>query len=93
MILRSTTPARRDLIAILDYIAEDNPSAAFDVVDQIAAAALRLRDFPLSGREGELRETRELVIPGLSYLLIYRVREATIEILRVLHGAQQWPPA
>jgi len=93
MILRWTTPARRDLIAILDCIADDNPAAALAVIDRIEESAHRLPEFPLSGREGSLAKTRELPIPGLPYLLVYRVRGASIEILRVLHGARQWPPA
>jgi addiction module RelE/StbE family toxin len=92
MILRWTTPARRDLIAILDYISDDDPAAALAVIDRIEESAHRLHEFPLSGREGSLAETRELPIPGLPYLLVYRVRDASIEILRVLHGARQWPP-
>ena len=38
--------------------------------------------------------TRELVIPRTAFLLIYRIdRNAQkVEILRLLHGAEQWPP-
>ena len=92
MILKWTRPAEDDLIDILDYIAHDNPAAAVDAIDHIEAAALRLAEFPLSGREGSVPDTRELPIPRLPFLLIYRVREATVEVLRVLHGARQWPP-
>lgn len=53
-----------------------------------------LADHPEAGRRGRLGGTRELVIPRTAFLLIYRIdREAqTVEILRLLHGAQQWPP-
>jgi toxin ParE1/3/4 len=37
--------------------------------------------------------TRELVILGTLYLIAYRVREAEIQILHVLHGRQLWPGA
>ncbi len=93
MILTWTRPAESDLIEILDYIAEDDPTAALATIDRIEAVALRLTDFPLSGREGSVPNTRELPIPGLPFLVIYRVREAAIDVLRVLHGARQWPPA
>jgi len=93
MNLTWTTPAENDLTDILDYIAEDSPSAALGTIDRIEGVALRLIDFPLSGREGSVPGTRELPIPGLPFILVYRVREASVEILRVLHGARQWPPA
>lgn len=93
MILEWTRPAESDLIEILDSIAADDPGAALATTDRIEAAALRLTEFPRSGREGSVPDTRELPIPGLPFLIIYRVRETAIEVLRVLHGARQWPPA
>jgi len=93
MILKWTHPARNDLIDILDYIADDNPSAALAVIERIEASARRLVDFPLSGGEGSVPDTRELPIPGLPFLVVYRLSNATIEVRRVLHGARQWPPA
>jgi toxin ParE1/3/4 len=33
-----------------------------------------------------------LVVPRTPYLLIYAVSEQRVEIVRVLHGAQRWPP-
>jgi len=93
MNLRWTTPARDDLTGILDYIARDDPGVALATIDRIEAVALRLIDFPLSGREGSVPDTRELPISGLPFLIIYRVKDVNIDVLRVLHGARQWPPA
>ena len=50
-----------------------------------------LTAFPLLGRPGRAADTRELVIPGLPYLAVYRVKGDVIEVSRVLHGAQKWP--
>lgn len=47
---------------------------------------------PHSGRIGRLPGTRELVVARTSLLVVYRMMEY-IELIRVLHGAQQWPPA
>lgn len=93
MILDWTRPAEGDLIEILDYIAGDDPGAALETVDRIEAAALHLIEFPHMGREGSVPDTRELAIPGLPFLLIYRVQGATVLVVRVLHGARRWPPA
>ncbi|CAK7262210.1 type II toxin-antitoxin system RelE/ParE family toxin [Shinella sp. YE25] len=58
---------------------------------RIAVAARRLCDFPESGRTGRVAGTRELVVTGTPYLAAYLVSGETVRILRVLHGAQQWP--
>ena len=50
-----------------------------------------LTAFPLLGRPGRAGDTRELVIPGLPYLAVYRLKGDVIEVSRVLHGAQKWP--
>jgi addiction module RelE/StbE family toxin len=55
------------------------------------AAARRLRDFPESGRPGRVAGTRELVVTGTPYVAAYQVTDTAVRILRVLHGAQQWP--
>ena len=43
------------------------------------------------GRPGRVPKTRELVVSGTPYLVIYRVKNDRLEVLRVFHGARQWP--
>jgi addiction module RelE/StbE family toxin len=50
-----------------------------------------LRLFPEMGRPGRIEGTRELVISRTPYIAAYRIAGDTVRILRVLHGAQQWP--
>jgi toxin ParE1/3/4 len=50
-----------------------------------------LCDFPEIGRLGRLAGTRELVINRTPFIAIYRTRPDSIQILRLLHGAQLWP--
>ncbi|MQW61593.1 type II toxin-antitoxin system mRNA interferase toxin, RelE/StbE family [Sinorhizobium meliloti] len=47
--------------------------------------------FPESGRPGRVAGTRELVIPRTPYIAAYMLMADRIRILRVLHGAQNWP--
>jgi len=36
--------------------------------------------------------TRELVLAPLPFVAVYEVLENEVQVLRILHGAQQWPP-
>lgn len=92
MRLRWAAATRRDLASIIDFISQDSPEAATKQVQRIEGRADDLIDFPALGRRGRLPSTRELVVPGTPYLLIYRASGEIVEILRVLHGAQDWPP-
>ena len=83
--------ALSDRDGIFTYIETVNPSAAILIDERIVGATRRLIDFPASGRVGRIAGTRELVINGTPYIVAYTVAETTIRILRVLHGAQEWP--
>ncbi|HEV7437033.1 MAG TPA: type II toxin-antitoxin system RelE/ParE family toxin [Pseudorhizobium sp.] len=83
--------ALSDRDAIFTYIEADNPSAAVVVDERIATAVRHLVDFPASGRIGRVAGTRELVIGRTPYVAAYAVTGTTIRILRILHGAQEWP--
>jgi toxin ParE1/3/4 len=83
-------PARNDLLAILDYIAEDNPDAALRLVDEIEEKASRLRQRPKLYRAGRVPGTREMVVRR-NYVVVYAELAGAIAILRILHSAQQWP--
>jgi addiction module RelE/StbE family toxin len=76
---------------IYDYIAVDNPTAAYETIRNIRIIADRLSDYPLMGRPGRVSGTRELVIQGTAYIVPYRLKKDRVEILNVFHGAQDWP--
>jgi toxin ParE1/3/4 len=80
-----------DRDAIFDYIEADSPQAAIMVDERIRAQVEGLVRFPESGRRGRIEGTRELVIDRTPYVVAYRVAGKTVRILRVLHGARQWP--
>ncbi|MGB7554348.1 MAG: type II toxin-antitoxin system RelE/ParE family toxin [Candidatus Korobacteraceae bacterium] len=91
MLVEWLSLALADLDAEAAYIARDNPTAAEHVVDDTFAAADRLAAYPASGRPGRVLGTRELVVPGTPYILPYRIRGQTVEVIRVLHGSRKWP--
>ena len=84
--------ARADILEIVDYISDDNPDAAQRVKDDIEAKVAKLPEFPKIGRPGRIEGTRELVV-WANYIIVYQEDVFTIQILRVLHAAQQWPPS
>lgn len=93
MIIRWLPSAIHDRDVQLDYIGERNPGAAIDQGDRIEHQVGQLLDHPEMGRYGRIEETRELVIGGTPFVVVYRLRPRLkrIEIIRLLHGAQQWP--
>ena len=81
-----------DLMAIVDYISDENPDAAQALKEDIEAKTLRLRENPRLYRTGRVEGTREMVVRS-NYLVVYAVDAHAVTILRVLHAAQQWPQA
>lgn len=94
--IRWTEPASDDLLGIVEWLADRQPAVAGPVGRRVLAAVETLRDHPKRGRSGRSPHTWELVIPGLPYLVIYRLgpdNPPTVNVLRVLHGAMLWPPS
>lgn len=87
LVVRSPA-AEDDLIDIWFGIATDSPLAADRFLDAIAARILQLATFPESGpqRPDIGAEVRALTIGN--YLVLYRLAEQRVEIVRVVHGAR-----
>ena len=81
-----------DLVALRAYIEQDDPAAAQRVsLHIIQNVETLLPNSPQIGRPGRVPGTRELVIPGTPFIVPYRLVDKTIQVLRVYHGARQWP--
>jgi toxin ParE1/3/4 len=83
--------AVNDLIRIGQHIARDSPTNAGKMIDLIEDKVTPLAAHPYLGRIGRKRGTYELVAHE-SHIVIYRVVDKKIEVLRVKHTSQQWPP-
>lgn len=83
--------ARTDLLAIIDYISDDNLDAAQRLKNHIEAKTSNLPSHPNMGRQGRIPGTREMVVHE-NYIVVYNVGNNAISILRILHAAQAWPP-
>ena len=88
-----TKAASEELDSLYDYIFLDNPQAAAKMVRRIVHVIdEHLVDNPWMGRGGRVPNSREFAVSGTPFIIIYRVENEVLEIIRVLHGAQQWPP-
>ena len=61
------------------------------VVHRVMQAVALLKAQPGIGRPGRVPGTRELLVPRTRYVVPYRVRGQTIEILRVFHMSRRLP--
>src|SRR5215210_1049729 len=94
MRLRVTPQARSHLDSIAEYLAERSPAAARLVGQRFRETIDLLRAFPMIGHEGSLSGTREMVVPGLPYVIVHRLEKGdggTLIVLGVYHGAQRRP--
>lgn len=84
-----TETAERHLDAIYAYIAQDSSEYALRVVDRLTRRSQRIAAFPLSGRsvpEYEIEQIREVI--EYPYRIIYYIKPDQIDVLAVIHGAQ-----
>lgn len=83
-------PAVADLMAIVDYISDDNPDAALALMEEIQGKVAQLPAHPKRCRPGRVEGTRELVVRP-NYIVVYTETAEMVTVLRVLHAAQMWP--
>ncbi len=87
-----TDTAIECLSAIHNYIAKNSTLYAKRLVDRLTRRSQQIGNFPLSGRivpEFGVEQIRE-VIEG-SYRIIYYIKPDQIDVLAVVHGAQDIP--
>ena len=89
---RWTPQALADLQDVSSYIENRSSLAIANRVTRAIHSATRsLTRHPRRGRIGRIPGTRELVVPGLPYIVIYRVTEEFVELLNVIHTSREWP--
>ena len=91
MELRWTEEAAADFERIADYLFKQTPERASQLVSTLYNALATLLEFPKRGRLGRKEGTRELVMSPLPYIVVYAIRGDALYVVRILHGAQQWP--
>jgi toxin ParE1/3/4 len=86
-----TDEAQRDLDEIGDWIAADSRRRALTFVAELRGACAGLADSPHRFQLIDRRESEDVRRrPYGNYLIFYRVRANTVQILRILHGARDY---
>lgn len=85
-----TLEARRHVAEIYTYVKGRNPSAAVGIVVRIHLTVRSIGLFPRMGRIGAARNTHELLVKGLPYVIVYELsrKGREVVILGIFHGAQ-----
>jgi plasmid stabilization system protein ParE len=89
-----TRTAQRDLLNAHDHVAPHSPHYARRLVDRITRKTEQLERHPLLG--AEVLEYADATVRELfehPYRIIDRVRDDRVEVVAVVHGARQLPPA
>lgn len=86
-----THDAVSDLDEIIQYLRQQDLEYALRLIKTIRSSALTLISFPLKGREGRVADTREKIIFGSPYLIIYGIKDDIITTFRVIHSSQNYP--
>ena len=87
-----TNRAKARLRLIYNYIAEDSPKMALQVVDRVTTRSQQLRGLPRSGRqvpEYNRPDIRELL--ERPYRIIYKIKSSQVDVLTVMHYRQVLP--
>jgi plasmid stabilization system protein ParE len=82
-----TEDAAADLQGVIDYLQELSPGAASRMAGRLRKAMADLERLPARGKTGLRADTRELTTIW-PYVIVYRITPTAVQILRVLHGAQ-----
>ena len=88
MQIRWTPAAAVDLENISKYLKDHHSHYRQPTMRKLYEGIRSLKSQPHRGRPGQEEGTRELVFSPLPYVAVYRLKEQTIEVVRVYHGAQ-----
>lgn len=83
-----TPEAKRDLAAIADYIATDNPRRAVTFIEELEDRCKALAKAPHAPRQFLQLGPDAHILPYGNYLILYRDLPHEVSIARIMHGAR-----
>jgi toxin ParE1/3/4 len=88
MHIRWTPAAAADLQSISEYLGEHHSRYRDPTMRKLYETIRGLKEWPGRGRPGRAEGTRKILFPPTPYVAVYRMRERTIEVMRIYHAAQ-----
>lgn len=91
--VRYLLAAQQDLTDILNYIRQDNPTAAYKLIQEIDKVVSGLEEFPNMGvipKDLRLKSLNYRMLVIDNYLVFYVIKENIIEIRRLVHGKRKY---
>lgn len=91
--IRYLKTAENDLDEIFDYVLSDSPTAAVSILDQFDASISKLAQNPELGvvpKDDRLKNLGYRMLIIGKYLVFYVLKEKTVQIRRIIHGARQY---
>ncbi len=88
MDVKFTLQAVEDVENIYEFISKDDKCVAKSVLSYIEKMVDYIKEFPEFGKKGDVRKTREVVVPKLPFLIVYEIVDEVIYILTIFHTAQ-----
>lgn len=88
-----TNTALDHLLAIQQYVSQHSTLYADRLLDRLTRRSEQIGRFPRSGRmvpEYKRADVREVI--ERPYRIIYRVKADQVDVVAVMHSAQQLPP-
>jgi len=85
---RFTLPARSDLLELIEFLVERDPSVAEQTLKATERSVRRLEKYPeLGHRRSDLVDNSKLRFFSVrGYLVVYRSNSSRLDVLRILHG-------
>lgn len=83
--------AKADLLSILKYIADYNPKASLGWYQEVVLTLEMIGDLPEIGQPRDDVRRGLRTFPKGNYLIVFETKNSEARILRVVHGARDWP--
>lgn len=83
--IKWTALARQDILEATKHALEDDPGKAEKLASTIFKAVEQIALFPGSAPPGRIEGTRQLSLPKLPFVIVYKIGFTDLHILRILH--------
>lgn len=88
--IKWTRQALDDLESAREFIVTEYPQSLKSTIENIQLSIDQIKIFPEIGKIGRVKGTRELIFSQMPFILAYRQKKSSIEIISILHQSRKW---